>query len=327
MFNDIIFLSLGLIMLVKGADWFVDGASKLAKILRVPSFIIGLTIVSFGTSAPELAVSASAAINGQGDLSFGNVVGSNISNTLIALGLSAIILPIVLKKTDIHFDSFLLLLTSALVLFFVYTISPTFLSRIEGIILLIIFVIFYAVLIYKGIKKSKEEKKLNKENIEKAEKKEKFNFFKFSLDMIILGLGLACIIIGGDLVSKHASKIAIDIGMSELLVGLTITAVGTSLPEIITSVVAAYKKEDQIAIANVIGSNITNIALILGISVVIKPFNIAPIAIYDSIFLLFVTILLISTVLFKKEISRKIGILFVVLYILYLVYLVVNALK
>lgn len=323
MLDDIIFLSLGLIMLVKGADWFVDGASKLAKILRVPSFIIGLTIVSFGTSAPELAVSASAAFNGQGDLSFGNVVGSNITNTLIALGLSAVILPIIFKKIDIHFDAFLLLITSALLLFFVYTASPLYLSRIEGILFILIFIIFYAVLIYKGVKNYKKEKQKNKIE-EEHEKKEKFNFFKFSVDMIILVLGLACIIIGGDLVSKRASKIAIDIGMSELLVGLTITAVGTSLPEIITSVVAAYKKEDQIAIANVVGSNITNIALVLGLSVVIKPFNVAQIAIFDTIFLLFITVLLISIILFRKKLSRQTGILFVILYILYLVYLVLT---
>lgn len=322
MFHNIVFLTIGLVMLVKGADWFVDGASKLAKILRVPSFIIGLTIVSFGTSAPELAVSASAAFQGKGDLSFGNVVGSNIANILLALGLSAFILPITFKKIDIKFDAILLMLSSFLILFFVFSISPGYLSLIEGIIFILLFIVFYAVLIYKGIKNAKKEKQEIKK--EQKENQEKFNIYKFIKDMIMLALGLLCIIIGGDFVSNNASKIAIEIGMSELIVGLTITAVGTSLPEIITSVVAAIKKEDQIAVANVIGSNITNVLLILGLSISIKPFSISYNAIFDTMFLLFITILLINIIFFKKEISKKTGIFFVILYIIYLTYLVIT---
>lgn len=336
-FVNIILLILGMVLLIKGADFFVEGSSNIARALKIPSLIIGLTLVSIGTSAPELSVSVTSAINGLNDLSFSNVVGSNIFNILMVVGLSASITPLLVDKDMFKFDLPIYLgICVLLILFALFGEASGYkLSLWESIVIFVLFFIYMAFLVIRGLKNAKnspkEEKEVKEEEIE--ENKENNNSFisklkrlwkrkPWWLNLLLIAFGLAGIIFGGNFVVNSASFIAVSCGMSEALVGLTIVSVGTSLPELVTSLVAAKKKENDIAVGNAIGSCIFNVVLILGLSSTIHPMNISFDAIIDLI-VMSVSGLLIFLFAFKsKKVARYQGIIMVVLYVAYLAYII-----
>lgn len=312
--KNIVILIIGMVLLIKGADYFVSGASNLAKKFKIPAIIIGLTIVSFGTSLPETSVSLFSALKGSADLSLGNVIGSNIFNTFIVLGASALMMPVIVKKSSLKGEMpFLLLVTIIIILFSIINFNKNYvISRLEGIILLTLFVFYLYMMIVMS-------KKINA-----SSPKEESSHINLSLSLLILFLGLGGIILGGELVTNSASKIALELGMSEALVGLTIIAVGTSLPELVTSVVAAKKGENDIAFGNVIGSNIFNILLIIGLASTIQPLSVVPIIIIDMVIMLFFTIVLLFFVFKNKKIGRFEGIIFISMYMIYLAYIIIR---
>ncbi len=320
MIKAIIFLVIGFVLLVKGADFFVDGASGIAKKLRIPSIIIGLTIVAFGTSAPELAVSMSAALKGSNDIAIGNVVGSNMFNTLVVLGASAAITPVMVKKDIIKVDYPISLIFTLLLGIFcldkLFGAENITISRVDGIILLLCFAIFMFIIIRDGLRhRDKSENELDTE-------KEK----PVWLILILSVVGLAGIIIGGDLSVEGAKEIARYFGLSEALIGLTVVALGTSLPELVTSIVAAKKRESDIAVGNVVGSNIFNILLILGTSATILPMNVSATYLYDIAILFVICVVFFIPMAIKKKVSRGLGVIMVSTYVLYTTYLILRQL-
>lgn len=320
---EYILLILGFVLLIKGADFFVDGSSSVAKLLKVPSIIIGLTVVAFGTSAPELSVSVTAALQGSNDLAVGNVLGSNIFNLLMVLGCCAIMSPVrteesMLKKEfpfSIFITVVLLLLNSDFSVRKVLAGDESFvLGRAGGILLLMLFGMF----LYSTVKTALAARK---ENDEDTDEYKVLSPLKSAV--YIIG-GLAGIVWGGDLVVESASAIALTFGWSQTFIGLTIVAIGTSLPELVTSVVAAKKGETDLAVGNVVGSNIFNVLLILGVSSVISPIHLDVTAVYDTIILIVVSILVYITALTKREIKRGEGILCLVVYAVFFVYVLMR---
>lgn len=306
MFIEIVLLIVGMALLIKGADLFVDGSSKIAKALKIPSLIIGLTLVSMGTSAPEASVSINASINDLKDLSIGNVVGSNIFNTLFIIGVSTLFTPLIISKEMRKFDIPIMIGLYLVLILFSFGITPLRIDIIESIILLLLFIGYILFLIYRAKKNPpvEEEKEENKTPIIKS--------------IIFAILGLAAIIFGGDLVVDNASKIAIRLHMSESLVGLTIVAVGTSLPELVTSIVASIKKENDIALGNVVGSNIFNIIFILGFSSVISSLTLTWTGFFDMMVMLLSGVIIMFYAMFSKNIKKWQGILIFILYVVYL---------
>lgn len=307
----------GFVLLVKGADFFVDGSSSIAKFLKIPSIVIGLTIVAFGTSAPEAAVSIIAGINGSNDIAVGNVIGSNMFNLLVVLGVSAAIKPVAIDGQIIKKDyPFMLMATLALVLFsFLGGGTEKSISRIEAFILLALMAIF----LYSVITSALRTRKENAAALE--EDKPKYGIVK---SIVFTVGGLAGIIIGGQLVVDNAEKIALRLGMSETLVGLTIVAVGTSLPELVTSIVAAKKGESDIAIGNVVGSNVFNILFVLAVSAAITPMNINEQSLVDLIILTAVTGLTYVFCVTLKRVNRAEGVILVLMYAAYMTYAIVR---
>ena len=315
MFLALVKLVIGFLFLVKGADCFVDGASSVAKKFRIPAFVIGLTIVAFGTSAPELAVSITAAMKGSNDIAIGNVVGSNIFNTLVVLGASAAITPIAVDKGMIKKDYPLSIF--AAVLLGVLALDTIFfkadgmsLGRVDGIILLIAFAGFMVMTVKAGMDGRTEEEEVEALPMMKS--------------LIFIGLGLAGIVWGGDLSVEGAKEIARFFGLSEAIIGLTIVALGTSLPELVTSIIAAKKCESDIAVGNVIGSNIFNIFLILGVSSTILPMNVSGTYLYDIGMLVAVMLLTYLPIAKTKRVTRGMGIAMVLVYVAYTVYLIMR---
>ena len=309
-------LVIGFLFLVKGADLFVDGASSVAKKLNIPAFVIGLTIVAFGTSAPELAVSITAAMKGSNDIALGNVVGSNIFNTLVVLGLSAALTPIAVEKGMIKRDYPLSVF--AAVLLGVLSMDTVFfkadamsLGRVDGIILLIAFAGFMVMTVKAGMEG-------------RAEEEEESEAMPMMKALICIVIGLAGIVWGGDLSVEGAKEIARFFGLSEAIIGLTIVALGTSLPELVTSAIAAKKGESDIAVGNVIGSNIFNIFLILGVSSTILPMNISSTYLYDMGMLIAVMVLTYLPIAKTKKVSRPMGIIMILVYVVYTVYLIMR---
>lgn len=311
-----IILIIGFILLIKGADIFVDGASDTAKKFGIPPIIVGLTIVSLGTSAPELAVNIIASLEGNSGIIIGNILGSNIFNILMVLGLTAIIMPILIKKSTMFKDCILNIVVSILLL--ILTFGRTLLnkepglSRVSGIILLI-GCIAYTVYLIKSAKGGSKDNEKSKE----------INVFSSCIKIII---GIIGIIIGGNLVVDSATNIAYSFGLSDKLVGLTIVAIGTSLPELATSMIAAIKGQNDIAIGNVLGSNIFNILLILGISSSINPIIISSALLVDILFLIGISIVLgIFMFTGKKEklsLGKLEGLILVLLYLSYMAYII-----
>lgn len=312
LFAQIGILIAGFIFLVKGADFFVDGSSAIAKAFKIPSVVIGLTIVSFGTSLPELAVSVTSALQGLDGISFGNVVGSNIVNLMLVAGLTAIISPIKLEKSLMQKDfPFSILVAAVLVMLLAdtfFTGSETdFISRADGIILLLFFCIFmYSTVSYT----------ISSQQGECEDKSEKPAAPVWKSTIITI-LGLAGVISGGQAVVKSATYIAKAAGMSDTLIGLTVIAFGTSLPELVTSIVAARKGENDIAIGNVVGSNIFNILFILGVSSVIRPLTIEGCGIFDILILIGCSSLVWLMARPRLKLGRFAGIVMILLYIAY----------
>ena len=316
MFLNVLFLIIGMFLLIKGADWFVDGASDVAKALKIPSLIIGLTLVSIGTSLPEASVSAIGSLSGKNDIALGNIMGSNICNSLLILGLSAIFMPMVVDKDMKMFHIPILILLSALLILFCFVITPNVIDLMEGIIFILLFVGYLVFLVFRT--------KSTQPMLDQSEEKEDEKKRPMWLSIIFVIIGIVGIVFGGEFVVKTASFIAIELGMSEILVGLTIVAVGTSLPELVTSVIASIKKEDDIAIGNVIGSNIFNIVFILGISSALSPIVVAPESIIDMLIMTAIVILIFAFVLLSKKMSRWHGISLVLLYVAYVVYIIIR---
>lgn len=321
-FVSLIKLVIGFLLLVKGADYFVEGASSIAKKLRIPTFVIGLTIVAFGTSAPELAVSISAALKGSNDIAIGNVVGSNIFNTLVVLGASAAITPIAVEKgiikKDYPLSIFAAILLGVLSLDMILFKTPAMtLSRVDGIILLVAFAFFMYTTVKAGLKQRAAANPEHEEALANM-------YMPAWKSILILVVGLAGIVIGGDLSVEGAKEIARAFGLSEALIGLTIVAFGTSLPELVTSIVAARKGESDIAVGNVIGSNIFNIFFILGVSATILPMNVSSTYLYDIAILVAVMVLSYIPIAKTKKVSRGMGVTMVAAYLAYTVYLIMR---
>lgn len=308
---SIIFLIIGFVLLVKGADFFVGGSSRIATALKVPPLIIGLTLVSFGTSAPEASVSIISAINGLNDMVFGNIVGSNIFNTLLICGISSLLVPIFIEKSVKKFDLPVMVGIYGVLALFVLVITPFKIDRWEAIVVLALFAAYLTMLLLRA-KKTKPPLPLPK--------KEENNFPVW-FSPIMLGVGLWGIIVGGNLVVDSATNIATALGMSQSLVALTIVAVGTSLPELVTSVVAGIKKENDIAIGNIIGSNIFNV-FILALSATLNPVSLAFASAADVAVLIGSACVLLFISLRSDKCGRAHGALMVVLYALYLAYII-----
>lgn len=315
MIVSIILVAAGFVALIFGANWLVDGASALARKYKVSDLVIGLTIVAFGTSAPELVVNIIASANGYADIVLGNVIGSNNFNLFIILGLSGLILPITVKSSTAWKEIPISLLVSILMLFllndFIFS-GTTYLGRTDGLLMLVLFCVF----LYYVFTQIKNDPQTDHTDNQKS-------------GIMIWGLivvGMTGLILGGQLVVVHSVKVANLLGVSEKIIGLTIVAAGTSLPELVTSIVAARKKNSDMVIGNVIGSNIFNILLILAIASIIKPIEYNPKFNMDLYILIGGTLFLISSMLTgqKKKLDRwEAGILFG-FFIIYTVFLVVK---
>lgn len=314
---SILLLLLGLVILLVGGESLVRGASSIALNFKIKPIVIGLTVVAFGTSAPELVVNVISAINGTSDLAFGNVIGSNISNILLILGVSAAISPLAVQ----HNTTWKEIPFAILAILAVYFMSndtlfdgvpSNILSRTDGIILLFLFMIF---LFYTY--------ELTKEiYVSEVDEATQYNTF---ISVILIAIGILGLYFGGEMIVDNAVILAQMFGMSERIIGLTIVAIGTSLPELATSVIAAYKNKADIAIGNVVGSNIFNTLWVLGITTTIKPMPISSAINSDVIFNIIITILLfLGIITFKNTIPRWNGVIFLIIYAIYLMFVVFN---
>ena len=302
---QIVFLTLGFFLLVKGADWFVDGASGLARKLGIPQLVIGLTIVAMGTSLPEAAVSISAALRGNAEITIGNIVGSNILNILIILGVTALIATLKVADSTVRYEIPFMIVVTFVLLWLGYTGGQV--TRLEGIILWVLFLLYLRYL-YMMAKKGKEEER-EAEQLSTAK---------------IIGLilaGVVMIVAGSNFAVEGASNLAKALGISQRFIGLTIVALGTSLPELVTSVSAARKHNADIAIGNIVGSNIFNILFIVGTTALITPVTFASGFVVDTLIAAAVGILLFVCVARTKELRKKAGIVMLLAYILYFLYL------
>lgn len=304
-----VLLIVGFVFLIKGSDFFVDGASSIASLLKIPTIIVGLTIVAFGTSAPEAAVSITSAITGNNAMAVSNVIGSNLFNILMVIGISALLGELLMEKDVLNKD--LPFLVGITVLFAAFIIIGWNVSQIEGIILLVILIAYVAHLI-------KSAKKSDNANVVEKPK------FTLPYSILFIIIGLAGIVIGGDLVVNSASDIAIAFGMSETLVGLTIVAIGTSLPELVTSLTALKKGENQLVIGNVIGSNIFNILFVLGASSAITAISLDSSMLIDVTFMVFVTVLCFIFGKTQDKFDRKEGAILVALFIAYMIFAILR---
>ncbi len=320
-------LVIGFVLLIKGADYFVDGSSSVAKLLRVPTIVIGLTVVAFGTSMPEASVSITAALAGKNDLAVSNVIGSNIFNLLVVLGASACVRPLQAKWSVLKKEfPFSILITVVLLIAIVgvnvgsvMDSGAVFvLGRAGGLVLFALFVIFLVSTVRDAMK-SRNDAAVNEELAN-----EEYEIFSKSKSAVYIAVGMCGIIFGGDLVVDSASKIAEQFGMSQTFIGLTVVALGTSLPELVTSMVAARKGENDLALGNVVGSNIFNILLILGTSAAIKPITVNVLAVYDTVILIVASLIVYVSAVSRKGISRKEGILFLAVYLGYFAYILLR---
>ncbi len=320
MIVPIIMIVIGFVLLVKGADFLVDGSSRIAKKFHIPEIVIGLTIVSIGTSLPELLVSITSATKGYSDMSLGNVIGSNICNLLLILGVSASIRRLKLKKETRYIE--VPLCIAYTLIFIVICNSGNMITRPEAVILLVLFNLFIAYTVAMGIKGEKFDKEPELENADKEhDKKIKLRKESMLYSVLKIVLGMIGLKYGGDFIVDNAVIIAEYFHISEKVISLTIIAIGTSLPELVTSAVAAVKGNSDISVGNIIGSNIFNMTFIIGIASLIKPitYNIA----YNMDLIIF---LLAGVLLFlfqyippKNMVSKRNGVLYLVCYVLYMV--------
>lgn len=306
---QMILLVIGFVLLVKGADWFVEGASRVAERFGIPQLVIGLTIVAMGTSLPEAAVSVSAALKGSAEITIGNILGSNILNVLLILGLTAVITPVVVQKSTIKYEIPYVVVVSAVLMGIGY--ADGVVGRLDGVILWILFIMYLLYLLKMA--------KSGADVIEDIPGDGKPMPVWKMLVMIVAGA--AMIVLGSNLAVDAASGLARIFGMSERLIGLTIVAFGTSLPELVTSVTAAIKGKADIAVGNIVGSNIFNILFVVGTSALITPVVYAPSFLVDSIAAIAVGIILWLLVFRKQKLDRLGGVILLVCYAGYFVYL------
>jgi cation:H+ antiporter len=311
-------LIVGFAILIKGADWLVAGASSVANRLGVSALVIGLTIVAFGTSAPELVVNLLASLEGNTDIAIGNITGSNIANILLILGISALIYPLAVKRGTVWKEIPFALLAIVLVTImandsFIDGSPSSALSRIDGIVLIGFFIVFLYYIFG-----------LAKQSVNTDESDESIEQYTWLRSVSMIMGGLIGLVVGGKWIVDGAVEIASGLGVSEALIGLTVVAVGTSLPELATSAVAAYKKNVDIAVGNIIGSNIFNVFWILGISSIIKPLPFTPALVSDLLVAILATALLFLALFVGKRhtLERWQGGVFVVLYISYIAFLI-----
>ena len=314
-------LIIGFVLLVKGADFFVEGASSVAKMLKVPSLIIGMTIVAMGTSLPETSVSIAASMNNQNTLAVSNVVGSNIFNLMVVLGVCAVIAELKVSKDVLKRDYPFSVLCAILLL--VAGVIGMTLGRMDGIIFLVIFAVFIFYLIKSALDARKRGEISEKEREMNEEMEEMKDLPVWKRILYIVG-GAIAIKYGGDWVVDSASVIATSFGISATLVGLTICSVGTSLPELVTSIVAAKKNELDMAVGNVVGSNVFNILMVLGIAATVSPIAFLTENIIDIVVLLVFSLITWVLCVTQKKLSKKEGILMLVLYTIYLVYICIR---
>ncbi len=309
---DILFLLVGFVLLIKGADFFVDGSSSIAKHIGIPGFVIGLTVVAMGTSAPEAAVSITAGIEGSNALAVSNVIGSNMFNLMVVAGVCAVIKPYKIEKVMLRRDFPVNIVANVLLL--VLMIVGSSLGLIDGLALLLLFVGYLVWVLVMAFR-----------NRDSADDGEDIKKMSPVLSVIAIIGGLAAVIFGGQLVVDNATSIAQTMGLSETFIGLTIVAIGTSLPELVTSIVAARKGESGLALGNVVGSNIFNLLLILGLSSSISPIIVSFDTIINTIILIAVTLSVYVACLFKEGMGRIVGGVCVSGYVVYTVYLLMNA--
>ena len=325
----------GFVLLIVGADIFVEGSSAIAKLFKIPSIIIGLTIVAFGTSMPEASVSISAALSGNNDIAVSNVIGSNIFNLLMVLGASALICPVRAHSTaikkEIPFSIFVTVVLGTILCFGVSFDSEAdilmgmeifdhakFTIGLAGGAILLVLLALYMYWQISGALKARKKGKIEDE----PEDENKKIPSGMAVEMIILGI--VGIIMGGNFVVDGASAIAENFGMSQTLIGLTIVAIGASLPELVTSMVAAKKGESDLALGNVIGSNVFNIVFILGASAVISPMTVDILSVYDTLMLLFISVLTLIFAKTNKRFSRAEGAVMIAIYAIYFVYVLLR---
>lgn len=306
---QMILLVIGFVLLVKGADWFVEGASRVAERFGIPQLVIGLTIVAMGTSLPEAAVSVSAALKGSAEITIGNILGSNILNVLLILGLTAVIMPVAVQKSTIKYEIPYVVVVSAVLMGIGY--ADGVVGRLDGVILWILFIMYLLYLLKMA--------KSGADVIEEIPGDGKPMPVWKMLVMIVAGA--AMIVLGSNLAVDAASGLARIFGMSERLIGLTIVAFGTSLPELVTSVTAAIKGKADIAVGNIVGSNIFNILFVVGTSALITPVVYASSFLVDSIAAIAVGIILWLLVFRKQKLDRLGGVILLVCYAGYFVYL------
>lgn len=318
----------GFFFLIKGADVFVDGASNIARKFGIPSIIIGLTIVAMGTSLPEMIVSITSALAGKNDMSIANVTGSNLFNICIVLACSSVLMKtkynskISLKEKVVSFFRVAFLIDGditsrfiiiANLILFLCSIIDNEVGRVDGVLLIIGLLAYLYVLIKSAKSNDIQQDKTNNEDI------------SILKQLILMGLGAVSIILGGDLVVEYATRIGEFIGLSENVIGLTIVAMGTSLPELVTSLVAVKKGEIDIAFGNALGSNIINILLVIGLSSLISPIAVTSVALTDMVIALLVT-LSITSILFKRDnlLSKNLGIIYILIYVVYTIFAIIR---
>ena len=308
---QLILLVIGFVLLVKGADYFVEGVSDIATRFGIPQIVIGLTVVAFGTSAPEAAISITASISGSGGVAVGNIIGSNIINVWLILGISAVVSPMIVKKNTVRFEIPFTIGVSAI--FLIMGMMVDSLHIISGIIL---WVMMFIILGYLFIS---AKSIMKKEITEEVKPQKKINL---PITILISLLGGAAVIFGANMVVDSATEIAKVCGISEDIIGLTIVAFGTSLPELVTSVTASKKGKNDIAIGNIVGSNIFNILFVIGTSALISPVPFSNDFLIDGIVMIAAIITLFLFVLRKRQLTRIGGIGMLVLYAGYFAYLI-----
>ncbi|MGL6154300.1 MAG: calcium/sodium antiporter [Cetobacterium sp.] len=333
-------LLLSFVILIKGADVFIEGAAKVAKIFKIPELIIGIIIVGFGTSAPELAVNIAAVMKGSNDMAVGNIVGSNVFNILFIVGAIALYRPMTIDDKLATFDFPISVLAAILLPFFALggrflTFNSGF-TRLDGIVLLLIFAYYCKETITRSLEdqKLKEKKMLIYEigqgtfsltkHLEGSQD-EKPCAKALIKDIILIVVGLVCVIKGGDMVVEYASKIAVDFGMSKHLVGLTIVGIGTSLPELVVSIIAARKGQQDIVLGNVVGSNTFNILFTLGLTMLLKPIAVTESMVVDTVTVALVTTAVGMIALANKKIGKKMAVALIVVYIIYMANVIISA--
>ncbi|MDT8860925.1 calcium/sodium antiporter [Alkalihalobacillus sp. MEB130] len=313
-------LLLGFGLLIKGADYFIDGSSNIAALFRVPPLIVGLTIVAFGTGAPEATVSIIAALEGNADVTIGNIIGSNLLNMSLVVGITAFIFPLSVERPTIKKEiPFAFLATVVLLVAMSDRIleftNANYITRSDGII----FLLFFAIFLYYVIEAARNSRE---ESMDVQMSQDQIG--GWGKNTLITVAGLAAIILGGYLVVESSTDIALRFGMSETLVGLTIVAIGSSLPELITSITAAMKQQSEIALGNIVGSSIFNLLFVLGVSSIISPLPVNDKLFFDIFVLLVLTIVLFIFSRTHYKVKKYEGMALTIFYLLYLVYIIIR---